>query len=46
MGGPGIQEKRELSKEKGKGTKQSMFKVVKHMAQSAMDVIGPTCVKD
>ena len=30
----------------GEGTQQTLFKIVKQMAQSAMDVMGPTCVKD
>ena len=28
------------------GSQQTLFKIVKQMAQSAVDVMGPTCVKD
>ena len=27
------------------GTQQTMFKIVKQIAQFAVDVMGPTCVK-
>ena len=38
--------RRELMEEIVEGSQQTLFKIVKQMAQSAVDVMGPTCVKD